>query len=156
MFLFSRSQAARREECLEDVQCRVFERMPPAKTTPAFAIRGSTCCMTTTDRSAIQESGGSDGSSASTSGVDRNMIIVLAVLAIMFVGICVALHLFSKYVHSLCLPLHVQDVNANSVMYDWFKARTHSIGVCSPDTKISYGKATANDHDIVMMIPRID
>ncbi|KAG8191380.1 hypothetical protein JTE90_006124 [Oedothorax gibbosus] len=28
--------------------------------------------------------------------VDQNMVIVLAVLAIMFVGICVALHLFSK------------------------------------------------------------
>ncbi|KAF8764038.1 uncharacterized protein LOC129968966 [Argiope bruennichi] len=86
------------EECVEHAQCRVFEKNASCEENSCvcdsgfYLLHDNNGSLCNPGKSA----GGSGDYSTVTSGVDKNMIIVLAVLSIMFVGICVALHLFSK------------------------------------------------------------
>ncbi|XP_015924771.2 uncharacterized protein [Parasteatoda tepidariorum] len=83
------------EECLEDVQCRVLEKNATCEDKFCACDSGSylphdangTLC-TNRPAGGIEET--------KRSAIDINMIIIITSLAIMFIGICVALHLFSK------------------------------------------------------------
>ncbi|GFR27791.1 EB domain-containing protein [Trichonephila clavata] len=86
------------EDCIEDAQCRLLDKNASCEDNSCVCDSGF--YLLHDNNGSLCNPGKSAGSSGEnptvTSGVDRNMIIVLAVLAIMFVGICVALHLFSK------------------------------------------------------------
>ncbi|XP_054711771.1 LOW QUALITY PROTEIN: uncharacterized protein LOC129221329 [Uloborus diversus] len=84
------------EECMEDAQCQLFERNATCEEkfcacdTGFYMLHDNNGTLCNPDKNA------GDAGETTRAHVDQNMIIVIAVLAIMFVGICVALHLFSK------------------------------------------------------------
>ncbi|KAG8198286.1 hypothetical protein JTE90_021540 [Oedothorax gibbosus] len=59
-------------------------------------INGSICVSNDKDKTDEEYVGSSDPPKIRQQQVDPNMIIIMVVLAVMFIGICVALHLFSK------------------------------------------------------------
>ncbi|KFM56914.1 hypothetical protein X975_13700, partial [Stegodyphus mimosarum] len=83
------------EDCLEDAQCQLLDKNATCE--DKFCACDSGFYRQHVQNGTLCNPDQSDESEgALRSHVDHNMIIVIAVLAIMFVGICVALHLFSK------------------------------------------------------------
>lgn len=80
------------EACKYTVQCELLDK---------HAICSEEECVCDSGFYALHETNGSlckrgDTTEAPSHPLDQNMIIVICVLAVMFIGICVALHLFSR------------------------------------------------------------
>ncbi|GBM09402.1 hypothetical protein AVEN_184101-1 [Araneus ventricosus] len=80
------------EECVEDAQCRVIEKNTSCEENSCVCDSGFN--LLHDNNGSLCNPAGDDSTVASI--IDMKVIIILVALSIMFVGICGALHLFSK------------------------------------------------------------
>lgn len=84
------------EECEEDAQCQLLERNATCEDKFCACDSGFYLLHDVNGTLCNPDKAIGGAEEAARAHVDPNMIIVIVVLAVMFVGICVALHLFSK------------------------------------------------------------